>query len=82
MWRCTIYGVEDTFISIVDLEPLHPIQLRRFREMTPDEKWTIFRAMQRTAREVRSAAIRRLHPAWDDARVDQEVAREIASGRT
>ena len=68
--------------AFVDLEPLHPIQLRRFREMTPNEKWSVFRGMQRTAREVRSAAVRRLHPDWDDACVAREIAKEFARGRT
>jgi hypothetical protein len=64
------------------LEPLHPLQLERLRAMTPDEKWAVFRGMMRTAREVRSAAMRRLHPDWDEDQISRAVAQEFARGRT
>jgi hypothetical protein len=64
------------------LEPLHPIQLARLRAMTPAEKLTVLRGMQRTARQVRHAAHRRLHPDWTTERIEQAVAQEFARGRT
>lgn len=64
------------------LEPLHPIQLARLRAMTIEEKWTVFRGMLRTAREVRRAGIRRLHPEWDADAVERALAQEFARGRT
>ena len=66
----------------MNLDPLHPVQLRRFREMTPDEKWSVFRGLQRTARTVRLVALRGEHPDWDDARASRELAREFIRGRT
>lgn len=39
------------------LEPLHPIQAARLREMTPAEKWNVALGLLRTARETRRAAL-------------------------
>lgn len=64
------------------LEPLHPIQIARLREMTPSEKWNVALGLLRTARETRRAAIRRAHPDWASEQVERELARELACART
>jgi hypothetical protein len=64
------------------LEPLHPVQLARLRAMTPAEKWAVFCGMLRTARDVRRAAWRRMHPDWEHERIEQAIAQEFARGRT
>jgi len=66
----------------MELEPLHPLQVARLRAMTPEEKWTVFRGMLRTAREVRRAAWRRKHPEWAAEQIEKAVAQEFARGRT
>ncbi|MCC6352383.1 MAG: hypothetical protein IT577_00780 [Verrucomicrobiae bacterium] len=66
----------------MDLEPLHPIQIRRFREMSPSEKWGVARGLLKTARETRLAALRQQHPAWSAEDIERAVAREMARART
>ncbi|CAN5727629.1 hypothetical protein BH09VER1_BH09VER1_35460 [soil metagenome] len=67
---------------VMDLEPLHPIQLERLRAMTPQEKWDIFLGLSRTAREIRRAAYRRKNPGWDEGQVERAVAQEFARAGT
>jgi hypothetical protein len=64
------------------LEPLHPIQLRRFREMTFEEKWAVARGLWKIAWQARVRAMHRLHPDLTDEECRQLAAREIACART
>jgi hypothetical protein len=64
------------------IEPLHPVQLARLREMTPQEKWAISKSLLATATEVRRAVLREQHPDWSAQEIEREIARERASGRT
>ncbi|MEO8054420.1 MAG: hypothetical protein ABI768_04675 [Acidobacteriota bacterium] len=54
-----------------------PEQMRRFAAMTPDERWTVAQALQRTAREVKRAGVRAEHPDWTDDQVLEEVRRQF-----
>ncbi len=65
----------------MDSEALHPIQIRRFREMTPTEKWDVARGLLRTARETRRAGLRAVHPAWSSEEIERALATEIARAR-
>lgn len=64
------------------LEPLHPLQVARFRAMTHEEKWAVTLGMIQTAREVRRSAIRNRNPNWADDDVEKELAREFARARS
>jgi hypothetical protein len=64
------------------LEPLHPIQLQRFREMTFAEKWAVARGLWKIAWQARVRAMHRLHPNLTDEECRQLAAREIACART
>ena len=64
------------------LEPLHPIQIHRFREMSPEEKWNVSLGLLRTARETRRAALRARHPDWGPAEIENALARELTRART
>lgn len=64
------------------IEPLHPIQLARFRAMSPMEKWEISKAMLKTATDIRRAVLRKEHPDWTTDQVERRIAWERASGRT
>lgn len=64
------------------IEPLHPIQLARFRAMSPMEKWEISKAMLKTATDIRRAVLRKEHPDWTAYQVERQIAWERASGRT
>ena len=54
-----------------------PAQMRRFAAMTPDERWAIAQALQRTARAVKRAGVRAEHPDWTDEQVLEEVRRQF-----
>jgi hypothetical protein len=54
-----------------------PEQMRRFSEMTPDERWAVARSLQRTARDVKHAGVRAEHPDWSDEAVLEEVRRQF-----
>jgi hypothetical protein len=64
------------------LEPLHPIQVQRFREMTFAEKWSVARGLWKIAWEARVRAMRRMHPNLSEQECRQLAAREIARART
>lgn len=64
------------------LEPLHPIQIQRFREMTFAEKWSVARGLWKIAWEARVRAMRRMHPDLPEEECRQLAAREIARART
>jgi hypothetical protein len=64
------------------LEPLHPIQVQRFREMTFAEKWSVARGLWKIAWEARVRAMRRMHPNLSDQECRQLAAKEIARART
>jgi hypothetical protein len=66
----------------VKLEPLHPIQVARFRVMSAQEKWEVAKGLLGTARATRRAAIRLAHPDWTAEEVEKELSREFARGRT
>jgi hypothetical protein len=66
----------------VKLEPLHPVQVARFRTMSAQEKWEVAKGLLGTARATRRAAIRHAHPDWTAEEVERELAREFACGRT
>ncbi|MFZ4681312.1 MAG: hypothetical protein ACOYMS_02320 [Terrimicrobiaceae bacterium] len=64
------------------LEPLHPLQIARFRAMSAEEKWAVAKGLLGTARATRRAAISRRNPDWEPDRIERELAREIACART
>ncbi len=64
------------------LEPLHPIQIQRFREMSFAEKWTIAQNLWLMARDARLSASRRAHPHLTEEEHHKLVAHEFARART
>jgi hypothetical protein len=66
----------------MDLEPLDPRQIERFRAMSAAEKWDVAKGLLGTARQTRRAAISMRHPDWSRDQVENELAREIACART
>ncbi len=63
-------------------EPLHPIQVERFRAMSPAEKFTVAQGLLNTARRVRRAAIAHAHSDWSAEEVERELAHETSRART
>jgi len=66
----------------LELEPLAPRRIARFRAMTAEEKWEVAKGLLRTARQTRRAALMMRHPDWSADEVERELAREIACART
>lgn len=69
-------------VVVMELEPLDPRQIARFRAMTAEEKWEVAKGLLRTARQTRRAALMMRHPDWSADEVERELAREIACART
>lgn len=64
------------------LEPLHPVQIQRFRQMTPVEKWDVALGLLRTARETRRAALRGGNPNLTETEIERALAKELSCART
>ena len=64
------------------LEPLHPIQLKRVREMSFAEKWAVAQGLWLMARDARLAAARRANPNLSEIECQKIVSREFARART
>ena len=64
------------------LEPLHPVQIQRFRQMTPIEKWNVALGLLRTARETRRAGLRRRNPNLTETEIERALAKELSCART
>lgn len=64
------------------LEPLHPIQIQRFREMTFSEKWAVAQGLWLIARDARLSATRRANPNLNEVECQKLVASEFARART
>ena len=64
------------------VEPLHPIQIQRFREMSFAEKWAVAQGLWLMARNARLSAAGRAHPDLSEAECQKIVAREFARART
>jgi hypothetical protein len=65
----------------MQLEPLHPIQIQRFHEMTFAEKWAVAQGLWLMARDARLAASRRVNPHLTEEEHQKLVAREFARTR-
>ena len=64
------------------LEPLHPIQVQRFRTMSFREKMAVSQGLFRMARRARLEAARKAHPGIDEEACRRLVAGEFARSRT
>lgn len=64
------------------IEPLHPIQIERFRVMTFREKMAVSQGLFRMARRARLESVRKSHPELDEKQWHDLVAKEFARSRT
>ena len=60
------------------LEPLHPLQIQRFREMTFKEKWAVSQGLYVMAKKARLRAARRNYPNLSEDACRALVAKEFA----
>jgi hypothetical protein len=66
----------------MELEPLHPLQIERFRAMSFQEKMAVSQGLFRMARRARLESIRQSHPGLDEEQCLRLVAKEFARSRT
>lgn len=59
-----------------------PEQLAIYRRMTPAERWEEAQRLYWSARRMRAAYERALHPEWTDAQVEAHVKRIFLLART
>jgi len=60
------------------LKPLHPLQIKRFREMSIREKWAVSQGLYRMAKKARLRVARRNYPALNEDACCALVAKEFA----
>ncbi|MCF8145635.1 MAG: hypothetical protein K9N21_17115 [Deltaproteobacteria bacterium] len=61
---------------------MHPVQLRIFREMSPERKLEIAQMLYYSARELKAAAIRAKHPEWSEEEIQSRLSEAFLYGRT
>lgn len=61
---------------------IHPEQLKIYKAMTPAEKLDAALSLMHSARRMKAAALRELHPDWSDEKVQAEVSRIFLHART
>jgi len=66
----------------MEFEPLHPIQVERFRLMSFQEKMAVSQGLFRMARRARYEAFRKTRPGLSQIEYDRLVAKEFAGART
>ena len=64
------------------LESLYPVQIQRFRQMTPIEKWDVALGLLRMARETRRAVLRLKNPGLTETEIERVLAKELSCART
>lgn len=57
-------------------------QLERFREMTPAERWKAAHRLYWSARRLKAAYIRKLHPEWTEQEVEDAVREAFMHARS
>ena len=66
---------------LADEQP-SPEQLAIYRRMTPERRLALAEGLYWTAREMKAAWLRTLHPDWSEAQVWREVTRIFSNART
>jgi len=60
----------------------NPHQRRIFKAMTPDQKLKTALGLYHSARTLKAAGLRALHPEWDEETINEEVRRIFFYART
>jgi hypothetical protein len=54
----------------------------RFKNFSPEKKLDLSMKLYFSARELKRAALKQIHPDWDDAKINEEVKRIFLHART
>jgi len=63
-------------------EELRPEQMAVLRRMTPQERWAVARELYWSARRLKAAFLRDLHPDWSAEQIEDEVKRCFLHARS
>lgn len=58
------------------------IQIEIYKRMTPDQRWQEALRLNAVARELKAAAFRRLHPDWNEEKIQDEVRKVFLYAHT
>jgi hypothetical protein len=61
-------------------EPMHPLQIKKYREMTPAEKLDALAELYASACAIYAAGVRKRHPEYTEEEVQREVRATILYG--
>ncbi|EDY19890.1 hypothetical protein CfE428DRAFT_2479 [Chthoniobacter flavus Ellin428] len=61
-------------------EPMHPLQIRAYRRMTPAEKLDRMAALYESTQQFFAAGVRMRHPDWSEEQIKREVRDSILYG--
>jgi hypothetical protein len=59
---------------------MHPLQVAKYRQMSPAEKLDALAEMYRLGRSLLATGIRMRHPDWDEAAVERDVRERMLYG--
>jgi Rv0078B-related antitoxin len=52
---------------------MHPVQIEIYKKMSPEMKLKIAVQLNRSARELKAAYLRSIHPDWDEQQIQTKV---------
>ena len=61
---------------------MHPVQKQIYRSMTAEQKLQAALRLYRSARQLKTAAIRLEHPDWNEKEVQEKVREIFVNART
>jgi hypothetical protein len=61
-------------------EPMHPLQIRAYRKMTPAEKLDRMAQLYESAQQFFAAGVRMRHPDWSEEQIKRAVRDSILYG--
>lgn len=61
---------------------INPIEKRRFRNMTAEQKLDLSIQLYYNARELKKAALKQFYPDWDSARIEKKTKEIFLNART
>ncbi len=61
---------------------MHPLQREIYRRMTPEQKLRVSLSLYQAARALKMAAIKKLHPDWEEKQILQAVKKAFLHAAT
>ena len=61
---------------------MHPIQVEIFKSMPPEKKLDVFLQLYHSARALKKAALKQMHPDWSEEELENELRMIFLYART